>query len=97
MLLTAAVVPGPPACVAELMGAAAHELDDLRDAADRAVFGVLSDLVTAESASPSSDSRPAGSRPLIDLEQGRIIEDEEIKAQLAGEEPYEEWLAPLCN
>uniref|UniRef100_UPI0026194E72 glutamate synthase large subunit n=1 Tax=Novosphingobium sp. TaxID=1874826 RepID=UPI0026194E72 len=30
---------------------------------------------------------------LIDLEQGRIIEDEEIKAQLAGEEPYEEWLA----
>lgn len=64
MLLTAAVVPGPPACVAELMGAAAHELDDLRDAADRAVFGVLSDLVTAESASPSSDSRPAGSRPV---------------------------------
>ncbi|MFM9937202.1 MAG: glutamate synthase large subunit [Novosphingobium sp.] len=30
---------------------------------------------------------------LIDLEQGRIIEDEEIKTQLAGEEPYEEWLA----
>jgi glutamate synthase (NADPH) large chain len=30
---------------------------------------------------------------LIDLEQGRIIEDEEIKAQLASEEPYEEWLA----
>ena len=30
---------------------------------------------------------------LIDLEEGRIIEDEEIKAQLASEEPYEEWLA----
>jgi glutamate synthase (NADPH) large chain len=29
---------------------------------------------------------------LIDLEQGRIIEDEEIKAQLAAAEPYEEWL-----
>jgi glutamate synthase (NADPH) large chain len=29
---------------------------------------------------------------LIDFEQGRIIEDEEIKAQLAGDEPYEEWL-----
>ena len=29
---------------------------------------------------------------LIDFEQGRIIEDEEIKAQLAGAEPYEEWL-----
>ncbi|QDK34183.1 glutamate synthase large subunit [Sphingomonas sp. IC081] len=29
---------------------------------------------------------------LIDFEQGRIIEDEEIKNQLAGEEPYEKWL-----
>ena len=29
---------------------------------------------------------------LIDLEQGRIIEDEEIKAQLAGDYPYQEWL-----
>ena len=30
---------------------------------------------------------------LIDLEKGRIIEDEEIKAELSGAEPYEEWLA----
>jgi glutamate synthase (NADPH/NADH) large chain len=30
---------------------------------------------------------------LIDLEEGRIIEDEEIKAELAGDQPYEEWLA----
>ncbi|OYX64259.1 MAG: glutamate synthase large subunit [Sphingomonadales bacterium 32-64-17] len=29
---------------------------------------------------------------LIDLDEGRIIEDEELKAQLAGEEPYAEWL-----
>ena len=29
---------------------------------------------------------------LIDFEQGRIIEDEEIKASLAGAEPYQEWL-----
>ncbi|WP_324749415.1 glutamate synthase large subunit [Sphingomonas sp. LY54] len=29
---------------------------------------------------------------LIDLEQGRIVEDEEIKASLAGAEPYGEWL-----
>lgn len=29
---------------------------------------------------------------LIDFEQGRIIEDEELKAELAGKEPYEEWL-----
>ena len=29
---------------------------------------------------------------LIDLEQGRIIDDEEIKAQLAESQPYQEWL-----
>src|ERR1043165_6713582 len=29
---------------------------------------------------------------LIDLEQGRIVEDEEVKAALAGAAPYGEWL-----
>ncbi|HVI04852.1 MAG TPA: glutamate synthase central domain-containing protein, partial [Sphingomicrobium sp.] len=29
---------------------------------------------------------------LIDLEEGRIVEDEEIKARLASERPYGEWL-----
>src|SRR5579863_4270929 len=29
---------------------------------------------------------------LIDMEEGRIVEDEEIKAKLAEAEPYEEWL-----
>ena len=29
---------------------------------------------------------------LVDTEQGRIIEDEEIKQQLAGERPYREWI-----
>ena len=29
---------------------------------------------------------------LIDFDQGRIIEDEELKAQLAGSEPYADWL-----
>ena len=29
---------------------------------------------------------------LIDFAEGRIIEDEELKAQLAGAEPYEDWL-----
>jgi glutamate synthase (NADPH/NADH) large chain len=29
---------------------------------------------------------------LIDLEEGRIVEDEELKARLAEEEPYEKWL-----
>jgi glutamate synthase (ferredoxin) len=30
---------------------------------------------------------------LVDTEQGRIIDDEEIKASLAAEQPYREWLA----
>jgi glutamate synthase (NADPH/NADH) large chain len=29
---------------------------------------------------------------LIDLEQGRIVEDEELKAELAAAKPYQEWL-----
>jgi len=29
---------------------------------------------------------------LIDLEQGRIIDDAEVKAQLAGSQPYRDWL-----
>ncbi len=33
-----------------------------------------------------------GKMLLIDLEQGRIIEDEEIKSSLAEAKPYEEWL-----
>ncbi|HQS69503.1 MAG TPA: glutamate synthase large subunit [Novosphingobium sp.] len=33
-----------------------------------------------------------GKMLLIDMEQGKIIEDEEIKAELAAAEPYEEWL-----
>ena len=30
---------------------------------------------------------------LIDMEQGRIIDDEEIKSDLAGSKPYQEWLS----
>ncbi|MEO0907438.1 MAG: glutamate synthase large subunit [Pseudomonadota bacterium] len=33
-----------------------------------------------------------GKMLLIDLEQGRIIEDDELKADLAGSEPYAKWL-----
>jgi glutamate synthase (NADPH/NADH) large chain len=29
---------------------------------------------------------------LVDTEEHRIIEDEEIKAELAAEHPYDEWL-----
>src|SRR6201985_672522 len=34
-----------------------------------------------------------GKMLLIDMDEGRIIEDEEIKASLAEAEPYEDWLA----
>jgi len=34
-----------------------------------------------------------GKMLLIDMEEGRIIEDEEIKSKLADAEPYAEWLA----
>ncbi len=34
-----------------------------------------------------------GQMLLIDMEEGRIIEDEEIKASLADAQPYAEWLA----
>jgi len=33
-----------------------------------------------------------GKMLLIDFEEGRIIEDEELKASLADEEPYQKWL-----
>jgi glutamate synthase (NADPH/NADH) large chain len=33
-----------------------------------------------------------GKMLLIDLEQGRIVEDEELKADLARAEPYQQWL-----
>jgi hypothetical protein len=67
MLISAAIVPGPPAFVAELMGSAARELDDLRNAADAvvseavsvlvaAVAEAISDLVAAESDSSASQS-----------------------------------------
>ena len=59
MLITAAVVPGPPAFVAELMGSAAHELDDLRHAADSVVSRAVSDLVVASADSPISGSMSA--------------------------------------
>jgi len=59
MLLTAAIVPGPPAFVPELMGSAAHELDDLRDAPDSVVSRVVSDLVAASADSPADSSPPA--------------------------------------
>jgi len=54
VLIAAVVVPGPPAFVSELMGSAAHELDDLRQAADLAVSRAVSDLFAVSSDSPHS-------------------------------------------
>jgi glutamate synthase (ferredoxin) len=52
--------------------------------------GVLDDIA------PESVLRKGRLQPgrmfLVDTEQGRIIEDEEIKRQIAGEKPYREWL-----
>jgi hypothetical protein len=56
VLITAAVVPGPPAFVVELMGSAAHELDDLRQATDLVVSRALSDLLTVLAGSRSVGS-----------------------------------------
>src|SRR5665647_543717 len=65
MLLTAAIVPGPPAFVPELMGSAAHELADLRDAADSVVSRVVSELVAA-SAGSRAGSRAGSPAPGAD-------------------------------
>ncbi len=36
-----------------------------------------------------------GKMLLIDLDEGRIIEDEEIKSTIAGKHPYEDWLQEM--
>ena len=59
MLTSVAVVPGPPAFVPELMGAAAHELDDLRRAAADVVSWAVRDLLAGSDDSLKSASRPA--------------------------------------
>lgn len=58
MLITVAIVPGPPAFVAELMGSAAHELDQLRHAADSVVSHAVCDLVSAAADLSFSDADP---------------------------------------
>ena len=50
MLAAAAIVPAPPAFVPELMGRVAHELDDLRSAADSALTALVDELQAAEDA-----------------------------------------------
>jgi len=72
VLITAVVVPGPPAFVAELMGSAAHELDALRDAADHVVSRAVCDLVAATGVSPlSSSGTGSGSAQLVVVGPGQ--------------------------
>jgi hypothetical protein len=59
VLIAAVVVPGPPAFVPELMGSAAHELDELRQAADSVVSRAVSDLLAVSHDSPSFGSAVA--------------------------------------
>jgi len=73
MLITAAIVPGPPAFVPELMGSAAGELDDLRDAADSVVSRVVSDLVAASADSPADSSSTGAASAGVDAAQLVIV------------------------
>ena len=59
MLNSVAFVPGPPALVAELMGSAAHELDDLRQAADDVVSRAVGALLADSDDSLGPESGPA--------------------------------------
>ena len=38
-----------------------------------------------------------GKMLLIDLEEGRIVSDEELKSEIAGEHPYQEWLEEVVH
>ncbi len=77
MLISVAVVPGPPAFVAELMGSAAHELDDLRRAADSAVSRAVFDLVAA-----SADSVVAASADSVVAASADSPSSDSVSAQL---------------
>ncbi len=58
-------------------------------------YVVLASETGVVKAAPSEIVRKGRLQPgkifLVDLEQGRIVEDEEVKAQIAGQRPYGEW------
>jgi glutamate synthase domain-containing protein 2/glutamate synthase domain-containing protein 1/glutamate synthase domain-containing protein 3 len=58
-------------------------------------YVVLASETGVVKAAPSEIVRKGRLQPgkifLVDLEQGRIVEDEEVKAQVAGQRPYGEW------
>ena len=92
------------------MGSAAHELDDLRQAADRAVFQVVSDLVVTSADSPTSGSESArlivvvpgqpgeydAAGPVSFASFGRDVEVAALTAALVeGQQPNREMPTPL--
>jgi len=58
-------------------------------------YVVLASETGVVKAAPSEIVRKGRLQPgkifLVDLEQGRIVEDEEVKAQIAAQRPYGEW------
>jgi glutamate synthase domain-containing protein 2/glutamate synthase domain-containing protein 1/glutamate synthase domain-containing protein 3 len=58
-------------------------------------YVVLASETGVVKAEPSEIVRKGRLQPgkifLVDLEQGRIVEDDEVKAQIAGQRPYGEW------
>ncbi|HEY4279862.1 MAG TPA: glutamate synthase large subunit [Conexibacter sp.] len=60
-------------------------------------YVVLASEVGVIKAKPSEIVRKGRLQPgkifLVDLEQGRIVEDEEVKARVASQRPYGEWYA----
>jgi glutamate synthase domain-containing protein 2/glutamate synthase domain-containing protein 1/glutamate synthase domain-containing protein 3 len=60
-------------------------------------YVVLASETGVIKAEPSEIVRKGRLQPgkvfLVDLEQGRIVEDEEVKARIAGQRPYGEWYA----
>ncbi len=60
-------------------------------------YVVLASETGVVNAAPSEIVRKGRLQPgkifLVDLEQGRIVEDDEVKAQVASQRPYAEWYA----
>ena len=79
MIVSAAVVPWPPALVPELMGRAASELEPLRHAADRALSGLLAardaaSAGAADSSSAAGDGGPAATPRVVVVAPGEPAE-----------------------
>ncbi len=57
--------------------------------------GMLGDLITPDKIERLGRLQP-GKLFLVDLERGRIVEDSEVKHEVASRQPYGEWYARNC-